>query len=290
MRCRACDYELWHCTGRVCPECAHAFSLKDFEFEIDSVLFHCPHCNHGIEGEGTSGWPDLNIEQCEGCGLATGLDYYIVRPQGDAESQGALLPIHSNEGNWFSRYFRTVWLVMTKPSKTMGRIPLHESAGRAWWFLLTTLLFTFAVTLIPALFLFAFPLLSYRTPQGGSGVSEILLIISIQAFLVFVLLQLYVVAWAGITHVLLLMTGGCSFTFNRTLQAIMYSGGASIVTIVPCLGGIGGTVWWNVSAINMISKGQRVSGGRASFAVLFAPLVLTFCICGGFIFLLQGAI
>jgi hypothetical protein len=82
------------------------------------------------------------------------------------------------------------------------------------------------------------------------------------------------------------MTGGCSFTFRRTSQAILYSGGASIVSIVPCVGGVAGTIWWNVSAINMISKGQRVSGGRASFAVLFTPVLFTFCVCGGYGFLI----
>ena len=137
---------------------------------------------------------------------------------------------------------------------------------------------------------FAIPLFSYGGPQGGPSGSDILIIIFIQAIIVFVFMLLYVVAWSAVTHVLILMTGGSSFSYNRTLQAILYSGGAAIVSIVPCLGGIAGAVWWNVSAINMISKGQRVSGGRATFAVLFAPVFLTFCVCGGYGFLIYGAL
>ena len=290
MRCLACDYELWHCTGRVCPECGDTFSIKDFEFEKNSVQFHCPHCNHGVEGHGTNGWPDLNIEQCEGCGLAIGLDYYIVRPLSGAESSGVSLPIHTDEGNWFSRYFQTVWLVMTKPSKTMGRIPIHESTVKAWSFLLITCMVTLTISLILPSVFFSISLLSYVGPQSGPGVFDILIIILVQLFFIFVLLQIYVLIWAGITHVLLLMTGGCSFTFSRTLQAMLYAGGSLIVSIVPCFGGILGFAWWNVSAINMISKGQQVSGGRASFAVLFAPILLIFCVCGGYRFLIYGAL
>ena len=56
------------------------------------------------------------------------------------------------------------------------------------------------------------------------------------------------------------------------------------MNIVPCVGGIAGTVWWIGSAINMVARGQRVSGKQASLAVLGAPVLLTLCCCGGFIY------
>lgn len=280
MRCRACDYELWHCTGRVCPECGDPFSLKDFEFEEDSVLFHCPHCNHGVEGHGKNGWPNLNIEQCAGCGLAVGLDYYIVRPVAgiDEATLGGVLPNRTKEGNWFSRYFRTVWLVMTKPNRTMGRIPIHEPLTKAWGFLMTTCV----VTIIGSV-LSAFSISAFTSAGAGAGLAELLLLTILQVGLFFVILVLYVCAWIVTTHVILLMSGGCAFTLRRTAQAILYGGGASIVNIIPCVGGIGGTVWWIVSAINMVSRGQRVSGKRASLAVLGAPILLTLCCFGGWV-------
>jgi hypothetical protein len=172
----------------------------------------------------------------------------------------------------------------------MGRIPIHEPLTKAWSFLLTTFLITSVITMFPVLFMFAIPLFGYGGLQGGPGIAEIFLIIGIQVLLVFISLLFYVVAWSATTHVILLMTGGCSFTFNRTMQAILYSGGASIVSIVPCLGGITGTVWWAVSAINMVSRGQRVSGKRATFAVLAAPVLLTLCCCGGYGLLIYTAV
>jgi len=284
MRCRSCDYELWHCTGRVCPECGDPFSLKDFEFEEDSVLFHCPHCNHGVEGHGTNWWPNLNIEQCEGCGLAVGLDYYIVRPVGgvDTDLLGGVLPICTQEGNWFSRYFRTVWLVMTKPSRTMGRVPIHEPLSRACFFLFATVFLTFVASVVPAFSLFALLVVGVGGTQGGLNAADILLLVGMQVVLVFIGIFIFVLVWGFTTHAILLMSGGCSFSLKRTMQAILYSGGASIANIVPCVGGIAGTVWWIVSAINMVARGQRVSGKQASLAVLGAPVLLTLCCCGGY--------
>ena len=291
MRCRSCDYELWHCTGRVCPECGDPFSLKDFEFEEDSVLFHCPHCNHGVEGYGTNWWPNLNIEQCEGCGLAVGLDYYIVRPIGGVNTDllGGVLPICTQEGNWFSRYFRTVWLVMTKPSRTMGRVPIHEPLSRAWSFLFATVFLTCVASVVPGFSLFALPLIGSNA-IGGLYFAEMLLLVVIQVILFFIGTFIFVLMWGFTTHAILLMSGGCSFSLNRTMQAILYSGGASIANIVPCVGGIAGTIWWIVSAINMIARGQRVSGKQATLAVLGAPVLLTMCCCGGFGIFIYSAV
>lgn len=284
MRCRACDYELWHCTGRICPECGEPFTLRDYEFEPETVLFHCPHCNHSTEGRGSMGWPDLTIEQCTSCGLATGLDYYIVRPVAGHENSmhGSLLPIRTGEGNWFSRYFQTLWLVMTKPGRTIGRIPIHESLAHAWGFYLTTVVITFAVGLIPALLLVALPVFSTNTMQGAIGLAGIGIFLVLYFVVGFVAICIYVLVWAVMTHVILKMTGGCTFTIRRTMQGILYAGGSSIVNIVPCVGGIAGSIWWVVSAINMVSRGQRVSGGRATVAVLGAPVVLVLCVCGGY--------
>jgi hypothetical protein len=288
MRCLGCDYELWHCTGRKCPECGELFSLRDFEFELDSVLFHCPHCDHGEAGRGSNGWPDLNIEQCAGCGLAIGLDYYIVRPVQSAKFTSYLnvLPIRTLNGNWFSRYFQTVWFVMTKPRSVISSVPIHEPLTKAWFFLITTIAMTFVISMIPTLFLFALPLFSFSGAISSPGVASMHFIIGGQLIAIFVGQLLCVVVWCVMTHAILLMCGGCSFTLKRTMQSIVYSGGASLVNIVPCLGGIAGTVWWIVSAINMVAKAQRVSGKKASLAVLGPPILLLCCCCGFLGFLL----
>jgi hypothetical protein len=138
------------------------------------------------------------------------------------------------------------------------------------------------VTIIGSV-LSAFSISAFTSAGAGVGLAELLLLTILQVGLFFVILVLYVCAWIVTTHVVLLMSGGCAFTLRRTAQAILYGGGASIVNIIPCVGGIGGTVWWIVSAINMVSRGQRVSGKRASLAVLGAPILLTLCCFGGWV-------
>ena len=70
------------------------------------------------------------------------------------------------------------------------------------------------------------------------------------------------------------------------MQSILYSGGASISSAVPCVGGVMGMIWWLVSSINMVAKGQRVGGGRATFATMSGPVLVLTCVCGGYGFLI----
>ena len=92
------------------------------------------------------------------------------------------------------------------------------------------------------------------------------------------------------THVLLHFTGGSAFTLRRTFQAILYGGGATITGIVPCFGSLLSAVWWIVSSTNMIVKGHRVSGARATFATVTAPLLLVVFVCGGYALLIFFAL
>mgnify|MGYP006417734413 CR=1 FL=1 len=285
MRCQACDYELWHCTGRTCPECGEGFSLAYFTFEKKTVLFHCPHCDHGVEGEGPSGKPLTSLEQCEVCGLALSYEMFIVRPivGADVNSAGSLLPIQSQEGNWFTRYFSTVWLVMTKPQIAISRVPVHEPLWEAWKFYLTTMFVAIVCALITSSLLVLFASVNN---YSNAEMSRLPALVLIQCILMVFFLGLYLLIWSALTHVLLQITGGSAFTLRRTFQAVLYSGGASIAGIVPCLGSLLSFVWWLVSATNMITRGQRVHGGRAAFATLTAPLLIFVFVCGGYIMLM----
>ncbi len=283
MRCQACDYELWHCTGRNCPECGDGFSLANFVFEKNTVLFHCPHCDHGIKGEGPTGKPLLSLEQCEVCGLALSYETFIIRPieGADANSFGSLLPISMTSGNWFTRYFSTVWLVLTKPQIAISRVPVQEPLWNAWKFYIKTII----VTVVSTLLLFGFFLFQY------SPAADFLILLATaggQYLLIILFSCICIVLWSCFTHVLLQITGGSTFTLRRTMQAMLYGGGASIVSIVPCLGWIASFVWWIVSTTNMVSRGQRVHGGRATFASLVGVLVLFVFICGTFTMMMNA--
>lgn len=290
MRCQSCDYELWHCTGRTCPECGADFSLRDYFFEKDTVLFHCPHCDHGIKGEAVYGRPRADIEQCESCGRSVGLELYIVRPiDGCSDSSyGTMLPNRLKHGNWFTRYFQTVWLVMTKPQIAISRVSVQEPLIFAWKFYLTTLCFTLILSLAPIIILFAF--LTLRAGNSQMNLSLIFMVVGMQVVFGFGFTILYLMGWSLLTHLLLQLTGGSAFTLRRTMQATLYGGGATIVSVVPCFGGLVGSVWWIVSSINMLVRGQRVSGGKASFACLTGPVLVVLCICGGYIMLVASVL
>ena len=286
MRCQACDYELWHCTGRNCPECGERFSLANYVFEKNTVLFHCPHCDHGIKGNGPAGKPLLSLEQCEVCGLALSYETFVIRPieGADAKLLGSLLPIRMTSGNWFTRYFSTVWLVLTKPQIAISRVPVQEPLWKACKFYITTIFVTVVSTLLLIGF-FLVPSINF------SSTADFLIGFVILAFyylLIILFSCIYIVLWACFTHVLLQITGGSTFTLRRTMQAMLYGGGASIVSIVPCLGWIASFVWWIVSTTNMVSRGQRVHGGRATFASLVGVLVLFVFICGTFTMMMNA--
>jgi len=290
MRCQECDYELWHCTGRTCPECGAGFSLEFFEFEHEKVLFHCPHCDFGIAGEKPFGRPSKNIQQCTSCGLAVGDELYVVRPidEANATSFGSLLPFRQTSGNWFTRYFSTVRLVMTNPQIAISRVPIQEPLWIAWKFFITTSLFVIVAGLIPLGIFFLISLAS-KSPNILSGF-ELILIFDIQFILTIIFTGMYIVFWSLITHVLMQVTGGSCFTLRRTMQTVLYGGGASITGIIPCFGSPISFVWWIVATTNMVARGQRLRGGRATFVTITGPLLIFTFVCGGYLMLMAAVV
>ena len=285
MRCQACDYELWHCTGRRCPECGTQFSLAEFEFEGNAVLFHCPHCDHGIEGESLDDNSLMNLNHCTKCGLEVNHETVVVRPKPgvDVSSFGSLLPIRLKKGNWISKYFSTVLLVMTRPQTAISRVPVQEPLWIAWKFLLTTFLITVIASFLP---MAALLVVGRSGGTSSIGALEILTFISMQFVIWVLVFALYAISWALCAHVLLQITGGSTFTIRRTTQAVLYGGAASIVGIIPCIGAFASSIWWLVATTNMITRGQRVSGGRASFATLLGSISFFIFVCGGYVLLI----
>jgi positive regulator of sigma E activity len=218
------------------------------------------------------------------CGLEVNHETFVIRPKVgvDVSSFGSLLPIRLKKGNWLTRYFSTVWLVMTKPQSAISRVPVQEPLWVAWKFMLTTLLITVVAVFLPLVFFFV----SGSNASSGSSATVVVLAFSILQFVMgFLIVALYAISWALCTHVLLQITGGSNFAIRRTVQAVLYGGAASIVGILPCLGGVASFIWWLVATTNMIARGQRVHGGRATFATLMGSLSLFIFVCGGYLLL-----
>ncbi len=84
--------------------------------------------------------------------------------------------------------------------------------------------------------------------------------------------------WGAITHAVLAATGRTSHGLGRTYQAICYSSGPNLLLAVPCVGSYLSPIawiWWAINSIFTVRNAQRVSGVRATAAVLSAPV----CAC-----------
>jgi len=82
----------------------------------------------------------------------------------------------------------------------------------------------------------------------------------------------YVLLWGLVAHGILKIGIGRTETIRRTFQALCYGAGAYVTAVTPCLGGYVGPVWWIVGAILMVREGHKVSGLRATIAVLAFPV------------------
>lgn len=84
---------------------------------------------------------------------------------------------------------------------------------------------------------------------------------------------------AGVTHLLLLISGGARNGFGTTVRVFCFAYSPTIFGVVPVLGTLVGTVWMVVLAIIGLREAHATDGWKAALAVLL-PVVLAF----GFIF------
>jgi hypothetical protein len=78
---------------------------------------------------------------------------------------------------------------------------------------------------------------------------------------------------SAVAHAVLRATGTVQGGWNVTACACLYGLGPVVADSIPCVACISplGSVWSLVSSIIQVSAAQRVSGGRATLAVLLLP-------------------
>ncbi len=277
MRCQKCDYPLWNLKARECPECGTVFKPSDADFLVNSVQFCCPHCDQAYYGTDERGHLTPRSFECVNCHQQIDMDEMVLRPaegMEEEQTQTDQLPwLRREKEGRLRSWFSMIGLAMTNPHRVMRSLPPESSVGQAWWFAAVTWLVLWfggvglpfvAIGVIMAITRnrdFIEPTLVGLGMMLG-GVCWSLLCIAI---------------WGLIAQGLLMVTGGSSFTIGRTYEALCYSAGCNAVLAIPCLGPYCGSwvgaIWWVVSATLMVMVGQRVSGPRASLAVVTAPAV-----------------
>ena len=271
MRCRTCDYPLWNLPTGQCPECGAPFKPSEYEFLPGSVRFACPHCEHDHPGTSETGHPEPAQFGCAGCGRQVHVDQMIVRPTEGADEAhllGSMPWLRRRANGLFKGFFGTVGWALVHPWRLINAVPKNAPVGEALVFaLLISLLAVFGGGCLSGTMMgVAVTGAGFFLP-GFFGIGWVI-VLALSSTLGLLVL------WPMVTHAMLRVTGGCRYSIDRTIQAVSYSAGANLLAVVPCLGPYLGAIWWVVSATLMVQAGQRVSGRRATLAVLTLPGLL----------------
>ncbi len=277
MHCRGCDYPLWNLTTGTCPECGAVFAPSEFEFVPNSVRFCCPHCQQTYYGTGAKGHLVPRAFDCVKCGTTIDMDRMVLLPaEGVAEARtkpDANPWLERKERGFFKAWIATVGKSLAGQAAVMRGLGDQVRPGEAWRFALVTLMVWLGVGI--AIPLFAIAAFSFVSGGSASRTSA-----EIRTFCIVVLALagawlILVSLWAVVTHGLLRVTGGAQHSIGRSFEAILYSSGVTLPMAVPFIGAYCGgafvTLWWIISAILMITFGQKVHGGRAVLATLALP-------------------
>lgn len=298
MRCKGCDYPLWNLRARECPECGLGFRPSEFEFTLNSVRFCCPGCGQEYYGTGARGHLVPESFQCVSCGKPVTMDECVLLPTAGVEEEQTKV----DEMPWFERskkgviaaWFSTVGRSMVAPGRLMDAIP--EGAPSGFVFGTVT---TFLISLMAILPFFVLVGGVGTMVGGGGGRRAMNVFASVAGGAVGTVVGALVGAaillalWVVCAHAMLKLTGETAHPMKRTCQALSYSAGANVLCAIPCLSVYFGwlfVIWWIVAAAIMLARGQRVSGARATAAVVVPPLVLGVGLGGWLAFVIYAGV
>lgn len=280
MRCRSCNYPLWNLSARNCPECGDPFYPSEYQFKPNSVEFRCPHCAQTYYGTSPEGHLVPRTFACVQCNTMIGMDSMVLvaAPGVDPEN---VIPEHMP---WIRRahtgrrkaWWKTSILGMINPVLLARVTPENAGLGAAWKF---TIVNVSLVLVLPYLLLAGvivlFGLITALGGGGapGGGLAFLLMLLGTYAlfFLALIIIQLIFVAiWIPVTHAFLRITGSVQHPMRATSLSILYTSGANLPNIIPCVNYIS-WLWWPITAGIMLKDMQGVSAWRSVIATLLAP-------------------
>jgi len=247
MRCKGCQYPLWNLEARVCPECGKPFTPSEFEFVANSVRFCCPDCKQDYYGTGPRGHLVPPAFDCVRCHRHLTMDEMVLLPtEGVQEEQ-----TRTDTMPWLERerigrikaWFQTILRALFEPTRLAKATPADSSPLQALWFaILTNGLYSVCAFGPLAVFLMVAMALPRGTPAGAS--LSVLLVIPIVLVSAVVTYAVAIPIWAGVVHLLLLLTGKTASGYGGTLRSLSYACGANIMNAIPCIGAYLGVISW----------------------------------------------
>ena len=293
MHCPDCEYPLWNLTSRVCPECGRAFRPSEFELRPNTVQFCCPGCMQVYYGTGANGHLVPPEFDCVTCGRRLHMDEMILRPLSgpEVQTQPERVPWLDPGRGWMRRWLATVGWALVRPVTLMRAAPLRS----LWPSVGFAAISTGVVQVLALTPILLFPLMigimaAGAGPGGGAAVGAMSAGLGIFSLATLLAQGVFLLAWGLLAHALLRLTGETRAGAARTFQALCFSSGANIVSATPCIGMYFGWIWWLVSAVLMVREGQRVSGARASLAVLTLPVLAVLGVIGAYTWLLVSVL
>lgn len=284
MKCRTCDYRLWHLTAQVCPECGTAFRPSDYEFVPHTVEFCCPHCEQPYFGTDAQGLLDPRAFDCVSCGRHIHMDQMLLRPAPGVDERTTQVErahwLERREIGIFRAWLGTTRMALFSPGRLMRLVPMDASLQDGHWFSVLTFFISHVFMWIALLAWMGFIIVTMAGGHGGGGMPFIGITFCGMALIAPLIAIVCMILWASVAHGILRLTGRTRGTWNRTMQAFCYSSGSYVVAIVPCCGFYVAPIWWLVSAILAVREGQKVNGGRATLAVASLPVVAVLSLIG----------
>ena len=274
MHCLKCDYPLWNLAPGSCPECGTPFKPTDREFPVGRARFCCPDCDQAYYGDGPEGHLQPSEFECVSCNRHLTEDDCIIRPlEGNDEIVSSVAPWFQPSVGLFSRFFRTCGWSMVRPIELGNGTPLTSSTASAIGFMAFLQFLGLAVGAFPLLVIVVMGPLVTGAQAGGMTVPMLVGAGGIVLFsIVMILLN------ACVAHLVLAWTGKLPHGLGRTVTLCCLGTGPAILVAIPCFGPYCGSyvsgIWMIVSTILVLIHGQRVSGWRASVAVLAFPTIL----------------
>ncbi len=279
MRCRGCDYELWNMKPGACPECGRKWQFDEFRFRPFAAQFLCPHCEHAYAGSDDQGIPVPRAFICSQCSQPIDLNQMRALPRPNTDGSDAMDDVHPWSERFRLGYWRAFWRSvgqsMFSPTRVGRTLPERTDLRSALVFSLLCATVSIAFLTSPLAFLFGI-----SSSQFSSGLEYALIFLA--KFLGIILGsalfgQIFFVLWGSCAHAILRMSGGVRRPLNSSLSATLFCTGPFLISAVPCCGfyiSVISLIWMAVAMIYAFASLQKVSGLRASIAVLTPILAL----------------
>lgn len=270
MRCVRCDYPLWEIHTRQCPECGGAFVPSDFDFVPGSVRFCCPTCGQAYYGTTAKGHLEPPEFQCVGCGTDLHMDRMVLRPaEGVDERQ-----TKPDRSPWQERASigrrkalrRTFYRALIQPGRLARSLPGVTMLADSFWYAVLIAILLAVTQALPMIVL-----LGFGAAMGGGMMGVFGGILAAMVVAAFVGVLIGAVIWAGLAHLVLLITGPRAGGFARTLEVFFYSVGSNVLIIIPGCGWYVYWIWPAITAAVMLKIRQDVAWWRAIVGAMTIP-------------------